>query len=360
MKEKLHPFHVCLLVFMNQAGVVTFFLPRMLAQYMGYNGWITLLLFSAIACCNIFLISVVYRLGKGRSVFKIIEQSLPKLVVFPLYSLLIAVWTLLGCMVAKQYIMLFQVFVFPTTPPMYMKLLFDIVAYSLIIKGIYNISKAATVFFWMVIWTLILLLFFIRGFEWVNLTPFFFQESTDVIAGGLSIFSAFLGYELVLLLFPYVDSKKKGFMKAVYIGNFLTTFTYLAVSLTCFGFYSFKQLTKMKFPLIDLLAYIRLPFLERIENIFIALYLVSSLITITIYIWAAVETTQSLIPRANKRWITGILVCLAFGVSWIPDVLSEVELWLKYLGYMATGIAFGLPLLLIVILAINNGGKKLA
>ncbi|PWV99495.1 spore germination protein (amino acid permease) [Paenibacillus cellulosilyticus] len=358
MREKLHPFHVGLLVFMVQAGVVSIFLPRMLAQYMGYNGWVSLLLFSAVATFNIFLISVVYRLSDGKSIFQIIEQSLPKVIVFPLYTVLVSVWTLIGCIAAKQYILLFTVFVFPTTPPMYMKFLFDIIAYSLITKGIYNISKAATVFFWMVIWTALLLLFFLKGFEWVNLTPFFFKESSDVIVGGLSIFTAFLGYELVLLLFPYVNSKK-GFMSAVYFGNFLTTFIYLAICLTCFGFYSFKQLTRMKFPLIDLLAYIRLPFVERVENIFIALYLVSALMSITMYIWAASETAQSLIPRASKRWITGVLVCGAFAVSWIPDVLSEVELWLKYLGYMASGIAFGLPLLLIAILAINNGGKKL-
>lgn len=359
MKEKLHPFHISVLVFMIQAGVVVFFLPRMLAQYMGYNGWVSILLFSVAATFNIFLISIVYRLSGGRSIFQIMEQSLPKLIIFPVYAYLIVVWTLLGCIAAKQYIILFQVFVFPTTPLMYIKLLVDIIAYSLIIKGIYNISKAATVFFWMVIWTILLLIFFVKGFDWVNLTPFFFKESTDVVVGSISIFNAFLGYELAMLLFPYVDSKK-GFMKAVYFGNFLTTFVYLSISFVCYGFYSFKQLTKMKFPLVDLLAYIKLPFVERVENIFLALYLVTSLMSITMYTWAAAETAKSLIPRANKRWITAVLVCCAFVVSWIPNMLSEVELWLKYLGYMALGIAFGLPLLLIAILVIHNGGKKIA
>jgi spore germination protein (amino acid permease) len=359
MKEKLHPFHISVLVFMIQCGVVIFFLPRLLAQHMGYNGWVSLLFFSAIAAFNICLISIVYRLGNGRSIFQIFEQSLPRLLTFPIYTFLIGVWTILGCIAAKQYIIIFQVFVFPTTPPMYMKLLFDIIACSLIIKGIYNISKAATVFFWLVIWTILLLLFFIKGFEWVNLTPFFFHESSNTIAGGLSIFTAFLGYELTLLLFPYVDPKK-GFIKAVYFGNLLTTLTYLGVSFICYGFYSFNQLTKMKFPLIDLLAYIRFPFIERVENIFIAMYLITSLMSMTMYIWAATETAQSLIPKANKRWIAVVLVCAAYAVSWFPDVLSEVELWLKYFGYMAVGIAFGLPLMLIAILVIHNGGRKIA
>lgn len=356
MKEKLYPFHVSLLVFMIQSGVVIFSLPRLLAQHMGYNGWITLVLYSGIATLNILLISLVYRLSNGKSIFQIIEHSMPKAIVFPFYLVLIITWTMFGCMIAKLYVVIFQVFVFPTTHPMFIKLLVDILTYILIIKGIYNISKAATSFFWMIIWTTLLLLYFLRDFQWVNLTPFFFQESSDVATGGLKIFTAFLGYELVLLLFPYAD--KKGFMKAVYIGNMIITFIYLSVSLISFGFYSFNQLKRMKYPLIDMLAYIKLPFVERVENIFFALFLFTTMLGIVMYMWAATETARRLIPRANSKWLAGVLVISAYAVSWIPDVLSEVEIWLQLFAFIEIGIAFGLPILLIIILVLSKGGKS--
>lgn len=356
MKEKLYPFHVGLLVFMIQSGVVVFTLPRLLAQYMGYNGWITLVLFGGIATINILLISFVYRLSHGKSIFQIIEHAMPKIVFYPIYLGLIIVWTMLGCLVAKQYVIIFQVFVFPTTHPMFIKILVDILTFILIIKGIYNISKAATIFFWMVIWTLALLLYFLSDFQWVNFTPFFLQESTDVVTGGLKIFTAFLGYELVLLLFPYAD--KKGFIKAVYAGNIVTVFSYLSVSLICFGFYSFVQLKKMKYPLIDLLSYIKLPFVERIENIIFALFLFTTMISITMYIWASTETAIRLLPRANKKWLSGILIIIAFVVSWVPDVLSEVEMWLQLFTFIEIGIAFGLPILLIIILMLSKGEES--
>lgn len=357
MKEKLYPFHVSLLVYMIQTGVIIFSLPRLLAQHMGYNGWITLFAYTGVVMLNIYLISLVYRLSNGKSIFQIIEQALPKVIVLPLYFILVSVWTMLGCLVAKQYVFIFQAFVFPTTHPMFMKFLVDVLAYLLIIKGIYNISKAATSFFWLVIWTLLLLLFFVKNFQWVNLTPFFFQESTDFFLGGLSIFSSFLGYELALLLFPYVE-KNKSFIKAVHIGNLLTAITYITVSLTCFGFYSFNQLQGMKYPVIDLLAQIKFPFVERVDNIIFSLFLFTTLITIVAYIWAAKETVHRVIPRANSKWLAGTIVGIAFAVAWIPDVLNEVELWIKFLGYMEIGIAFGLPLFLLIILLLSKGGKK--
>lgn len=358
MKEKLHPFHICLLVFMNQSGVVLFALPRLLAQETGYNGWVTILIYSAMATFNIWLISVLYRLSKGKSIFVIIEQALPKVLVIPLYTFLVSLWTLTGCMVAKQYVIIFQTFVFPSTHPMFIKLLVDVLAFLLISKGIYNIAKAATSFFWILIWTVLLLLYFIKDFEWVNMTPFFFHEhSPNVLVGGLTVYSAFLGYELAILLFPYVE-KGKRFIKSVYLANVMVTLSYLAVCVVCFGLYSFNQLKRLSYPVIDLLAQINFPFVERIETFIFSMFLFTNLISITFYIWAAKETVKRVVPKIKGNWITAVLISIAYAVSWIPDVLSKVEEWLKYLGIMEIIIAFGLPLLLIVILWLSKGEKE--
>lgn len=353
MKEKLYPFHVTILVFMIQSGVVVFTLPRLLALHMGYNGWAFLFIYFGIVALNIMIISQAYRLSNGKSIFHIMEQALPKVIVVPLYIFLLSLWTMIGCMAAKQYVNIYQVFVFPTTHPMLIKLLVDVLAFILILKGIYNISKAATTFFWLIIWTLLLLLFFIKDFNWVDLTPFFFHKASDPIMGGLQIYTAFLGYELVLLLFPFTD-KNKRFMRAVHIGNLLTTISYLAICLICFGFYNLNQLKRMKFPVIDLLAYIEFPFVERIENLIFSLFVFTTIIGIVMYIWAAAETAKRVIPKANYNWITGTLIAIAYSISWIPDVLGEVEKWLKFLGFIEIGVAWGLPMLLVIILLLTK------
>ncbi|SDN93647.1 spore germination protein (amino acid permease) [Paenibacillus sp. yr247] len=357
MKEKLYPFHVVILIYMIQTGVVIFSLPRLLAQSFGYNGWASLLIFTGVSTFNIFLISFVYRLGKGRSIFDILENSMPKVLVYPLYLVMISVWGILGCIVGKLYIIIFQMIAFPTTPPMFLNALVDIIAYLLIVKGIYSISKAATSFFWISIWMLLLLVFFLHDFEWANLTPFLFMGKTEMIKGGLDIYTAFLGYELSLLLFPYVEKNNK-FIKSVYIGNLFTISTYLLISFICFGFYSLGQLTKMNYPLLDLLSYIRFPFIERIENLLFGFFLFTELITIVMYIWSAVETLHRIIPKANTNWLTIFILGGCFVVTWIPDSISEIERWLRYLGYAEIGIAFGLPLLLVGILFISKGADR--
>lgn len=354
MKERLYPFHVAILIFMIQNGVVIFSLPRLLAQNFGYNGWLALIITTCISSLNIFVISLVFRLGKGKSIFDILENSLPKVVVYPIYLILISVWSMLGCIVAKQYVIIFQMIAFPTTHPMFFKILVDIIAYLLIAKGIYNISKAATSFFWIVIWMIFLLTFFIQDFEWANLTPFLFKGNTNLVKGGFDVYTSFLGYEIALLLIPYVEKNKK-FIKAVYVGNLMTGITYLLVSLVCFGFFSFGQLTRMKYPLLDLLSYIRFPFIERLENLFYGFFLFTMLITMVMYSWSSLEAIRRILPNTKPNNITLFILGIAFFIAWIPKVISEVEIWLRFLGYAEFCIAMGLPLFIVVILLIRKG-----
>lgn len=357
MKEKLYPFHTAILIYMIQTGVVIMSLPRLLAENFGYNGWIGLLIISFLVNVNIYIISLVYRMGKGKSIFQILESVIPKFILVPIYAILIGIWTLTGSMVVKNYVYIFQIVSYNTTHPMLLKLLIDVLCFLLVIKGIYNMSKAATSFFWITMWMVLLQLFFIKDFDWARLTPFIFKGDTHFIEGGFLVFTAFLGYELCMLLFPYVENNKK-FIKAVVAGNVLTTLSYVVFCFICFGFYSFDQLKNMVYPLLDLLSYIRLPFIERIENLLYSFFLFTTLITVALYTWSAQLAVSRMLPKMNVNLIILILIAIGYAVAWIPDTLMEVGQWLQYLGMAELMVAFGLPILLIFILLAFKGARS--
>lgn len=354
MQEKLHPYHIAILTYMIQSGVVLISLPSQLASSFGTNGWIAVFLYSLIASFNIYLISLVYRLGKGRSILQIMEGSLPKFMVYPIYAFLVVLWALLGCLVAKQFVLILQLISFPTTNPMIVKILLDVLVYFLVIKGIYNITKASTLFFYVTVWMVFMLSYQFSEFEWARLTTFIFQGGQNRLLGGIDAFTAFLGYELFLLFFPYIDPKTK-WVKAVYIGNLYTTFVYFLVSFISFGFFSFEQLKSMKLPLLDAFAYIELPFVERMENLMFAFLMLKILITTVLYFWAAQEIIVRIVPQVKTKAISFILVLITYFISFLPTLLREVKEWLKILARVEIVVAFSLPVFLIILLLI---GKK--
>jgi hypothetical protein len=258
------------------------------------------------------------------------SQSIPKLILLPFYLAIAAVWAIVGALVAKEYVIL------------------------LLIKGIVSITRAATVFFYLLVCMLLLLFCFFSDFDWSRMTPFLLQGGDYRIEGVLNIYIAFLGYEMSMLLFPYVQPRH--FFKSVFAGNLFTTLSYTSVSVVCFGFYSFDQLKLMLYPTLDLLGYIRFPFIERIENLLFGFFLFTVIITIVVYNWASQEVFKRIVPNFPSKWMSFGIVTLSYAVTWIPDVLDEVQRWLKYLGYFEIGVSFAVPMLLLIVLLVQ--GRK--
>ncbi|MFK7697740.1 GerAB/ArcD/ProY family transporter [Paenibacillus sp. HJGM_3] len=355
MKENIEPFHLAILVHMTQTGVVILSLPEQLARYFGYNGWIILFLVSLVAVLNMGLIALVYRYGGRRSIFDIMEQSISKWLLAPLYIALAAVWSLAGVMVAKQYVLIFQMMAFPTTHPMLLMFLIELLTFLLLIKGIFSITRAATVFFWLFFWMVFLLMFYYKDFNWSRLTPFLLHGEGPYVKGFLNVYNSFIGYELSLLLLPFVSTRP--IFTPMFMGNLLTTISYVSICFFCFGFFSLDYLKKSFYPTLGLLAYVRFPFVERLENLLYGIFLFTVIITIVMYTWASQQALERLVPRVPSKWLSFIIILVVYGVAWIPKVMSEVQLWLRTIGYIETGVAFGLPLLLLVFLLFQRGNR---
>ncbi|TLS53786.1 spore gernimation protein [Paenibacillus antri] len=353
MNEKLHPYHTAILIYMIQSGITIFSLPRTIAETYGTNGWVMVFAYAGLATIGIYLISVVHRKGGGESVFNIVESRLPTFATIPLYAALVLLWCLLAGLVCKQYIMILQMVAFPTTSPLAIHSMFGFLLYLLLVKSIYSISKTTTVFFYLSITMMFLLLFHIGDISLVRLTPYVLQGGTWDWRTILDIYAAFLGYELALFLIPYAG-ERRGFIKGVYAANAFVTFVYFSTTFVALGFFGVTMVKTMKYPILDLLAYVEFPFVERIENVLYSLFLFKILLTALMYLWAALETAKRIVPRANPKWLTVFLIGANLALAVPPTTLQEVEDWLRIGFETETLIALALPLLLIALLPLRK------
>ncbi|WP_460324502.1 GerAB/ArcD/ProY family transporter [Paenibacillus sp. YSY-4.3] len=262
MTEKLSPFHATILIYMTQIGMGLFTLPRLLAEQFGTNGWLMLPIAFLLSTLNILLVAMVYRLGQGRSIFQILEQSLSKFILYLLYWVLIGIWSVTGCLIAKYYIIVFQMVAYPTANPTIFKFIVDILLFFLIIKGLYNIAKAATIFYWLTVPLLLLMLYYFKDFEWARLTTFVFRDHHMSASGALNLYFNFIGFEVGLLLFPYINRKTK-LIKSLLVSNSMVVIVYIYVCFITFGFYGYKHLSTLQFPILNILAYIQLHICSR-------------------------------------------------------------------------------------------------
>lgn len=347
-KEKLNRFHIALLLFNTQSGVGIFTLPRLTATHFGTNGWAILLVIALIAGLNIMLISAVYRLGKGQSIFDILGK-LPRLITWPIYLIMGGNMAMIACLVVKQYALIYQVLVFPSTSDMKLKFILDIIVLLYVFTGIYTMSKTNIFFSFLLLSQLPLAFSFIGEFDFARLTPYFFQERGDIVGGFFKIYSAFMGYELALFLFPHAENNKR-WLRYVHIGNLITTAVYLVICVICFGFFHYEGLPHQAFPLLDIFAYLRFPFVERIQNLLYSLFLLSIVHTSAMYYWSSQTVLRAIIPKFPWKWMVFIMMLATYFLMYIPKKLETIDAWMSYVTYIQLAVAFGLPMLLIVIL----------
>jgi spore germination protein (amino acid permease) len=344
MKEKLSPFQTAVLIYLIQSGVTLFSLPRLVAEAFGTNGWIGLIIISFIVNINIVLIWLVYKMSNGKSMFEIIS-IFPKWITFPFCVFIALVWMLLGIMVILKFSMIIKVLFYRNVSLIYLLSMSYILTYLLLKKDLYQIAKTTVVLFYFTIWTVFLLAFHLPEFSFIRLTPFIFKGDTDMLKGGLSIFTALLGYELSILFVHRIDRKP---LRSLLAGNSITSLIYLGVTFVSFGFFSFEQLLREMYPVVTLLGYISFPVLERVENFTFSVFGLKVLMTTVMYLWGTKELIQYQFKRIKSNFLVIGILMLGFSVSFIPKVLKDVDQWLIYITYAATAISFLLPILLLL------------
>jgi spore germination protein (amino acid permease) len=351
MKERLHPFQLSILIHMAQNGLVLYSLPRLTAEYFGTNGWLSIIFIFVLVNMNIMIIAIIYKLGKGRSIFEIIEATVPRWVMVPIYLFIIGVWIGMASMIMKSYIFIFKMIFFPALPASLIVILFTFLSFQLLRGGIYKISKAIMVLFGFVIPMIFLLFYLIPDFDFARFTPFFFKGETDFFKGTLHVYSAFLGFEVSILFFPMVEKK---WTKGLFMGNFFSMATYFIVLFMCFGFFSFDQILNDIYPVMTLFEYTEVQFLSRAENLCFSVYAFKVLAIIVIYYWGAQQIFSNITKSIKPNFWIFIILASGFILALVPDSLVDVEKWLKWLIYCAIGIAWALPIFVLCILFIQS------
>jgi spore germination protein (amino acid permease) len=355
--DKLRYLHIIIIIYMIQVGITVFRLPRVLADNFGYNGWIALVVVWAIVSINIWLIGKVYAMSRGREVFQIIDQTVPQLMSYPIYFVLGLFYAFSSVIIAKNYLLIMQMLSYTMININTLVTIFMVLTFILLLSSFHTLVKATVLFFFFTFWIIFLFVYILPDMSLVNFTPFILKGETHLLEGFIQTYAAFLGFEAVLLFFPYVNQQSK-FVKGLFMGNLLTGIVYLIIGLLTYGFYSFEHLSVILNPTINLFKYIETPLIQRLENIVFAILMLNVLVTCVFYFWISKELFKHLFPKLREGIISFILVFSTFIVSFYFTSLQMIEETLTIKNYIQVPLVFGIPLLLILFLWVQQKSSR--
>ncbi|MFD2612344.1 GerAB/ArcD/ProY family transporter [Paenibacillus gansuensis] len=316
-------FQVFCLVVLTQVGVHVLTIPYEESRFAGYDSWISLLIGGVISQ---FVIWMIYLLN-GRHPNASLPQFIFGLAGKPLGSLLnlfIAVYCLgSSLIVCVSYSDVISRWVLFSTP------WFVLTGISLFtaayIASSSLISLATVTQSIMLMFLLCLIIIFVSGMgkgDVLHFLPVGMHGFLPILKGVVPSLWAYAGYELLLYVFPYINSRKKrAILITVSAANGFTTLFYVLISVIVTFNFSENQLKFIPEPMIFLLRQFNWPVVQSLDILFMTIWL--SVTTVTLYVYLFLSARYLAFVGVKENPHHRILVWMLAAVCYIVGLWGE-------------------------------------
>ncbi|WP_375540556.1 GerAB/ArcD/ProY family transporter [Peribacillus simplex] len=198
------------------------------------------------------------------------------------------------------------------------------------------------------------------GFKYSDFTgvlPIFDHTLLEIMKGTRSFSLSMLGFEMILMFYPFIKNAKKS-QKYAHGGVIATTLLTLLLYFVSIVFYSQKQLALTLWPTLTMTSIIELPFIQRFEYITVSWWTIVIIPNMVIPLWAASRGVKRLFNVQQKYplWVMSIIILLVNIFFFDADSLFVLNKMIN--PYCVCFIVLYLPLLLTLI-SIKKWRKRL-
>jgi spore germination protein (amino acid permease) len=347
MTNNITKFQLFFILIQSQIGVALLSLPNVVQKSAKGDGWISTLIAGLVL--QIMLIIYWQLLRRFPTLIyteitqKIVGNFLGKL----LNSFIYLYFILVGGLATILFIKLINLWLLPLTPGWIISLLILTSCVYLASSDLKMIAR-----FFVLASSLILLLWVTSFFYWFTpkevqyILPIGSSGFKNILLGSNNSLLAMLGFETLLFVFPYIIGNK-GVLKTISMANlFITLFYTYFIFITLITF-STDQLGQMREPILNLLRGISYRMIDRVDIIFLSVWIVPMTTSIIIYLYMASRSMNV----KKKRYPKVVLVNggILFLITLLPHDDVFITLFNKYVSYLSYAVIFLIPTLLLIL-----------
>jgi spore germination protein AB len=353
--KSLNPYHVVFLVQQSMIGIGLLSLPHELSP-IGYNLWYVPIIYGVVAQLTLI---PMYLLGKNYpdiSIYELFDKLLGKWIgkLFSLLLIMYCVTTVAA--VAEVYAGVIQIGTLPQETKFLPLIAIFIVLLYIVNGGIKLVARFCIIAFLMTGWMVFYLQWGMTKGVFTHLLPIFDLNIKELVESSKTGYTTMLGYELILIYFPYIAQQKKA-LKHASIGLWITVGFYLLVCFTSVIYFTRVQLDLLRYPVLNLYKAVELTFIERIETLGVSIWVFLTLSTLAVFLWGGKKGLDVLFKSDRNIHQYGLTI-ITFAIILLPHFDQwEAELYESINPVM--GYFFVLfPSFLLFIHVIKKGIKK--
>ncbi|WP_243291713.1 GerAB/ArcD/ProY family transporter [Bacillus sp. FJAT-47783] len=332
----------------TQIGVGILSLPYDVHQVAKSDSWISIII-AGVAVQLIYVL--MYFLCKRFPLFNLYEFS-PQIVGKWLgrgINILYIIYFILTCsLIIDLWSVTLKTWVYFETPQWVFLLMGSIIVIYFSSQTIQVIARFQM---FVSVFLIVLVVLVIFSFEYVDFRYIFPVGQSgikNILLGSDKSIIAMVGLEVLLFVFPLVEADRKSIFKTVTFANLFVTSYYLFTVVVSLLTFSPEELNIIPEPVLFMLKAINLTVVERIDLLFLSIWIVSVATTLTTYGYLGAKGLEYFFRKPHQQMIPYITV-LIFIVSLIPRNQEMLDQFSKLIGFLGYGFIAGIPLLLFII-----------
>ncbi|MEH7332045.1 GerAB/ArcD/ProY family transporter [Neobacillus drentensis] len=351
-KAKVSPFLAFFIIHQMQFGVGVLGFQRIIAQSAGYDGWIAVLIGGLSVHAIVWIMYKIVEMANGDIITAntlVFGRKIGKLLSLPfvVYFILIMIATL------RAFIEVIQVWVFQDMSTFWYALALCTLAIYIVFGGFRTVTGVA--FFGTILpfYLIFTFLFTLPYADFKNLLPIFDHSIIELVKASYQMSITYLGYEVLLFVYPYIKEPQKS-KKWVHYGVSFSTLLYLYLSIVTFAYFSEGQLKRYIWPTLTMWKIVELPFVERFDLIGIANWNLVILPSVCISLWCASRTLKRVTNLKQKYGVLLITMVVLIAINFFKT-RQQIHILLDFTGKISFFINYGyIPLLFLLLLIVKK------
>ncbi|SKC85608.1 GerAB/ArcD/ProY family transporter [Maledivibacter halophilus] len=338
-------------------------MAKNVAEGAGTGGWFTLLIATIISIIFTYMVTYLGYVHRNKTIYEYSEILVGKFLTKIFMIIYIVYFFLFFTIIVRMSSEVIRLTILLKTPVWVLCLLFLIVVYYAVSRGIRTIARICEIYGLMIIIFLLIIQIsiFTQG-EIVNLKPFFVIDDIKLYISAIStIIFPFIGIEILTVIpFDKKENSKRLFLYNILIIA-LIGFLYILVVQSCISVMGVDGIILYKDSLLATIRRIDIPYLQffrRLDGIFLPIWIISLFCTLILAAYGSIFLTGKLFKKFQHKKIFFIIFTASFIVAQIPRTINDIEKLLDYTSYLGVIVVAPIPILLFIATKVKKYDEK--
>ncbi|WP_242272929.1 GerAB/ArcD/ProY family transporter [Bacillus cereus group sp. BfR-BA-01538] len=346
------------LIIQTQIGITLLSLPYNAFTTAKGDAWIATLLAGSIAQFFTLIIWLLCRRYPNDTIFTLAPKLMGKMLGNVLSFTYIIFFIAVATFQLVIYSRVLQKWVMVNTP-------LWITSLSMVITGIY-ISKqllnvTARLYMFVSVFLIILVFLVTYSFKDANIQyilPIADSGWLPIFKGVKNVANSAVGFEILLVIYPFIQGKASGKLKMMVIANLLVTLFYTYVVFATLVYFSPQEMRILPEPVLYLTKSLSFHIIERTDLIFLTIWIIFVTTSFCNYVYSAASGLATLFRSKSHAMFAPFVGVIAFFCSLIPHNKAAITVFSNFLSNFAIISIFILPLFLLFVSFARNKKRQ--